>query len=147
MGLHVFYHPQEVKFHRIPSVWPGVQPPPAGSLLSAFHTPALQVWRPLLGGHLAFPWVTIPMQYTVTYGNLMSLLLLILSFLPFTPTGLERYSQLCHSEWGSTECTVSDFNFHLFDGFFIKLMLLNSYKIQGSGKNLDKSQHFTLGPP
>lgn len=44
-----------------------------------------------------------------------------------------------------TECTVSDFNFHLFDGFFSKLMLLNSYKIQQTGKNLDKSEHLSLG--
>ena len=118
---------------------------------SFFYILALRIYCPHLGEYHVVLWSPCSASwYTGTRGNLMSLVLLVLSFLAFISIGLERSPQLCHPEWATVrECTWLDYCFHLFDGIwwlFFKWMLLNSYKIQRRGENLNKSQHLSLEP-
>lgn len=87
-----------------------------------------------------------PNQCTMTRGNLCHHSCLFnLSGTYTHRTGKQFLSSVIQNKQ-VTECTVLDYNFYLCDGFF-KLMSLNSYKIQWSRKNFDKSQHLSLGHP
>lgn len=86
-----------------------------------------------------------PTQCTMTRGNLCHYSCLFHLVGTYTPrTGKQLLISVIQNK-RVAECTVLDYNFYLCDGFF-KLMSLNSYKIQWSEKNFDKSQPLSLGP-